>query len=276
MAKFAPVAPIQILEGLESAHVLGGYHLLLTHHILEYPQRHKDLFAFKPGIHETVIIDNSLVELGYSENDTKVFEAYDLLRGPMHNDRFVPVLTDVMGDGAATREAIPKSYANWQQMCQDAEIEMPNLMAVLQGNDWFDFCVTTDAVLLNPAYRHITWVGIPRILADTIGSRLNAIRYVSALRPDINIHLLGFSNNVMNDIICAKQSAFYQNVRGIDSAVPLRYDYSVPNGVYTPTAKIPPRPQDWFEEGVVMPKTLDNLANMRRWVAYHKHNHITM
>ncbi|MEB3089950.1 hypothetical protein, partial [Parvimonas sp. M20] len=69
MASFAPVAPIQILESLYNYgyDAFGEYHLLLAHHIMEEPERFKALFERISGdmsVFPTVIIDNSLVELG--------------------------------------------------------------------------------------------------------------------------------------------------------------------------------------------------------------------
>jgi hypothetical protein len=264
MGQFAPVAPIQILEAMKERKVLGTYHLLLTHHVLEHKDRFGQLFNRQApgesfgerGPQMTVIMDNSIVELGGAQNEDAVLEAYNVIRDQGH--WVYPVLADVMGDGPATREAIKRSYDIWVNNEAGAD-----LMAVLQGNDFTDFCRTADMVLLDPDYRHIHYVGIPRILTDTIGSRWAAIKYVEAIRPDISIHLLGFSNNVMDDVTCAN----HPGVEGIDSAVPIRYSHSVPLGRYTPTAEIPPRPADWFEVGEWDDTIYTNLENVRRWCA---------
>jgi len=267
MAQFAPVAPIQILEAMkkDSPQTLGTYHLLLAHHVLEYPDRFKALFADLSGC--TIIMDNSIVELGDSQNEDKVLEACTHI-DPTGNSLnwVIPVLTDVMGDGAATREAASKSYDFWKGKGYP-------LMVVAQGGNgdktmnpkdvWTDFCQTVDHFLLSGNYPVIEYVGIPRKLVESLGTRQLAIQYVEAVRPDINIHLLGFSDDVTDDVI----SANHPGVEGIDSAVPLRYSYSVPDGLYTPTATIPARPKDWFENGEFDKVVAKNLYNMRRWVA---------
>lgn len=254
MAQFAPVAPIQILEGLQDAEALGGYHLLLTHHVLEAKERFIDLF--KNTRYTTVIMDNSLVELGDAENDSLVFEATQALR-ETSTCQVIPVIADVMGSGVETRRVATTSYQWWQTTAPEIDT-----MVVLQGSDWDDFCKSVDYFLASSEFS-FQYVGIPRILTDKIGSRQQAIKYVNAIAPHVNIHLLGFSNNVVDDIICSQSP----DVMGIDTAVPLRYSFSVDGGKYTPTSEIPPRPANWFEAGQLDEATLINLANIRKWVA---------
>ncbi len=258
MAQFAPVAPIQMLEQLHQEYILGTYHLLLAHHVLEQPDRFQRLFD--QHNRSTIIMDNSIVELGDSASDTKVLEACKVLQElPGTKHWIIPVLTDVMGSGEKTREAAATSYAWWR----DNAPGWP-LMVVAQGEDLADFMKTVDFFFADPqAFPGIEYVGIPRILTDLVGSRREAIAYVDAICPQTAVHLLGFSNNVPDDIMCANIAS----VEGIDSAVPLRYDYSIPDGLYTPTSSIPPRPRDWFENGRVKERTVENLYNIRKWVA---------
>lgn len=258
MGRFAPVAPIQILEEMDKEDILGDYHLLLAHHILEHPERFRELFRTGSSwLYEkrTVIVDNSLVELGSAQNEQMVWEACQNISNP------IPVLTDVMGEGHATRILGTESYYKWQQLAKNQH----PLMVVLQGNCWYDFCATAEHFLLGD-FPAIKWVGIPRILVGCLKTRWHAIEYVRALRPDINIHLLGFNDwNVPDDIICAR----HPEVRGIDTAVPLRYSFELPEGVspiFTPTCEIPKRPPDWFEKGVLDVATKQNLWNIRKWV----------
>jgi hypothetical protein len=255
MARFAPVAPIQILEEMKLAGCLGNYHLLLTHHVLEYPDRFRELF--KGGDSHAIFMDNSIVELGDAVSDEKVKEACEVVVDSGNNWVY-PVLIDVMADGPATIEASTESYDWWIKNGEDY-----HPMVVLQGNSWETFTQTCDHFLLNPEFRKIAYVGIPRVLVDHIGTRQLAIQYVDAIRPDINVHLLGFSNDVTDDVICCNLAP----VEGIDSAVPLRYSYSGGDGLYTPTSVIPPRPADWFEKGTYDRTIFENLEAMRRWVA---------
>lgn len=257
MARFAPVAPIQILEGMKEAKCLGNYQLLLTHHVLEEPDRFRELFNGDST--QTIFMDNSVVELGDAVSNEKVKEACDIIRNDGNGPEWVyPVLMDVMADGPATIEASTESYEWWDKYGPDY-----HPMVVLQGNDWKTFTATCDYFLLNSGFSRITYVGIPRVLVDHLGTRQLAVQYVDALRPDINVHLLGFSNDVTDDIICCNLIA----VEGIDSAVPVRYAYSGGDGLYTPTSSIPARPADWFEKGTYDRSIWDNVEAMRRWVA---------
>lgn len=266
MSAFAPVAPIGILESMKKDGTLGTYHLLLAHHVLEFPDRFAALFSDLKGC--TIIMDNSIVELGDSQNEERVLEACEVIKGAYTTrpNWIIPVLTDVMGDGQATREAATKSYDLWKGKGYP-------LMVVAQGGNgdkamsphdtWQDFCQTVDYFLLSGNFPEIEYVGIPRKLVENLGTRQLAIQYVEAVRPDINVHLLGFSDDVTDDVI----SANHPGVEGIDSAVPLRYSYSEPDSLFTPTSSIPPRPKDWFEKGEYDKTVAKNLFNIRRWVA---------
>lgn len=263
MALFAPVAPIQILEELKTHQVLGSYHLLLAHHVLEEPDRFRSLFADMPS--STIIMDNSIVELGDAASDEKVLEAIQSLQNrPGAPHWIIPVLTDVMGNGTATRQKASESYQWWHENAPGWP-----LMVVAQGSDFKDFAKTVDYFLADPsAFPKIEYVGIPRVLVESLGTRLECVRYLEALRPQINVHLLGFSDNVPDDIICAN----HPSVEGIDSAVPLRYSFSVKDTpgisrLYTPSTPIPPRPAEWFTEGQMDDVTYTNLYNIRKWCA---------
>ena len=255
MTDFAPVAPIQILEAMKEKGCLGTYHLLLTHHVLEHPQRFHDLFESSSARQHTIIMDNSVVELGDAVSDEKVFQACEVVKG---KNWVYPVLIDVMSNPVATRE---KSTASWDWWRKEHPEYSP--LVVLQGNDWKSFTQTADYFLLNPHFKGLENVGIPRVLVDHLGTRQLAIQYVDAIRPDINVHLLGFSNDVTDDVICCN----LPSVRGIDSAVPIRYSHSNPDRLYTPSADIPPRPKDWFETGEWDDTIAQNLLNIRKWVA---------
>lgn len=258
MAQYAPVAPIQILEAMKEDKLLGTYHLLLTHHILEYPDRFRELFADQKKC--TIIVDNSVVELGDAASDEKVLEACNILKSGTADNWIIPVLTDVMGDGAATREATTESYEWWE----DHAPEYP-LMAVCQGETWEEYVRTVDHFFLSELYPNIAYAGIPRILVKQLGTRQLALQYFDAVAPSTAVHLLGFSDDVTDDIICSNMRHI---VEGIDSAVPLRYAHSFPDSpLYTPSCDIPPRPADWFEKGEFSQDDVKNLFNIRKWVA---------
>lgn len=276
MAQFAPVAPIQILEALAEADHLGHYHLLLAHHVLEEADRFRALFDNwfeKTKRPSTIIMDNSVVEMGDAMNTAKVLEACQVLQPKAHSPNWViPVLTDVMANGAQTRVSATDDYTWWQEHAPDWP-----LMVLLQAGGWHiddgdegahyeelwsDFCKSADHFLLGD-FPKIEYVGIPRLLVNLLDGRNRAIKYVDAIRPDINVHLFGFSDDVTDDVICAQ----HPSVEGIDSAVPIRYGYSGGEGLFTPSCVIPPRPKDWFEKGEYDEQIWHNLEAMRRWVA---------
>lgn len=261
MSLFAPVAPIQILEEMKKKMCLGNYHLLLAHHVLEEPERFKALFEGHQR--STIIMDNSLVELGSSANEEKVLEACQVIQSVPGNPHWiVPVLTDVMGDGKATRESAAASYTWWKE-----NAPLWPLMVVLQGKDWKDYIDTVDFFLAdNSKFPGLEYAGVPRVLVEKLGGRFWAIQYLDAVRPDINTHLLGFSDNVADDIVCAN----LPTIEGIDSAVPLRYAFSASDEgndlLYTPSKSIPPRPENWFTDGSFGDADFTNLMNIRKWV----------
>jgi hypothetical protein len=67
----------------------------------------------------------------------------------------------------------------------------------------------------------VDYVSVPRIFANQNGSRMPVLHEL--IRRDTyklfrGIHLLGFSDNILDDVACARM----QIVKGIDSAVPIR------------------------------------------------------
>lgn len=262
--QFAPVAPIHILEKLLNLNnqVFGDYHLLLAHHTVQYPEQFNKLFTQylnkSPYTNVTVIMDNSIVELGGAVDDAMIEEACNVLNSiPSTRLEVVPVLPDVMGDGIETIDQSAMAYARWvgKDFTQDG------MMLVTQGEDWDDFAYLVEQFFVkHPAeYGAIRWVGVPRILVQNLGSRKKAVEFIHMVAPHVKIHLLGFSDDITDDMLCAR----LPGVRGIDSAVPLRYD-----GILTPTTsgtQIGPR-GDWWEKGKINPHTMANIIRVARWI----------
>lgn len=266
MARFCPVAPIQVLEGLKSHDptTLGQHHLLLTHHTLDNPERFAELF--QGHLQSTIVMDNSVVELGDAASDQLVWDACQVFKDVRasngQNHWLHPVLTDVMSDADATIEAAEASYNWWAEKMQGAHHPYHNLglMVVLQGNDWDSFAKTANHFLHDhqSKYPKIAIAGIPRVLVGHVGSRERMIKYMDAVYPQVNLHLLGFSDDVADDLIVAN----HHRSMMIDSAVPLRFE-----GEWSPTSDIPPRPKDWFETAEVSHQMIDNLNRARRMCA---------
>ncbi|MEB3029707.1 hypothetical protein VJI72_07955, partial [Parvimonas micra] len=110
---------------------------LLAHHIMEEPERFKALFERISGdmsVFPTVIIDNSLVELGEAVALDMVRDAAAIIKNACPVAEVVVVLPDVMGDGEGTRQALQKDAENWINA-----ITCDGFMIVLQGKDDEDF-----------------------------------------------------------------------------------------------------------------------------------------
>jgi hypothetical protein len=254
MAKFGPVAPIQVLEGLydQGPEIFGHYHLLLAHHTVAEADRFEALFKRIDDdglIAPTIIMDNSIVELGGSVDFDMVKRATEIIVDACSEATVIPVLPDIMGDGAGTREVVADNYDRWSR-------EMPGngFMAVCQGLDIDDYEESVRYLGLHARFPEITWLGIPRILVKTLGSRKGPVLLARMLSPKHSLHMLGFSDNMEDDHNCAH----IKGVDGIDSAVPLRIPH--PFNLHT----IPePRDPTWFDTAHVNSDMLRNLEYIR-------------
>jgi hypothetical protein len=258
MARFAPVAPIQILEGLaqHSREAFGDYHLLLAHHTVEHERRFFNLFK---RVNEllvavdaepiTVIMDNSIVELGGAVDDDMIRKAVKAVRG--EKVRVLPVLPDVMGNGFQTRQMSHDAYIRW------FETDMPNdgYCVVCQGEDFQDYQESLVMFGNQAAYPLIRMLTIPRILTKLEGSRVRAAIRMRDYQETHEIHLLGFSDSITDDI----DSAAILPTSGIDSAVPIRIA-----DVFTEFVDPGKRPPTWFETAQITPLMLDNLDIAKR------------
>ncbi len=271
MAKFAPVAGIKMLDDIwqSSKAAFGSYHLLLAHHTQQNKDHFHEVFSeatqYKNGFFQgTIIMDNSIVELGGSVNDDVICEALEPFMYPSANTNWevIPVLPDVMGNGKETREVAMEGLQRWSSA---DGFRMPNVggyMLVAQGSSGEDFCRTINHFFIEKEAEtrgKIRWVGIPRVLVKILGSRSEAIRYVQAIAPHVSIHLLGFSDDPIDDILCARMPG----VTGIDSAVPVRCQE-----LFTPLSVLGSRPDNWLEEATLeeYPHALKNIMQVRKWI----------
>ena len=254
-AQFGPVAPIQVLRGLfeDSPKTFGTYHLLLAHHTVEEREEFTSLFehihrsgAFEDG-ELTIIMDNSIVELGDAVDAAMVADAVDIIQSACPSARVYPVLPDVMGKGEETRNAIAETYEDWVSL-----IGGHGFMVVTQGESFEDFKATLDYACSLSA---VAWIGVPRILVSQIGTRAEATQ--AAIATGKCIHLLGFSDNMEDDIACAR----IPGVSGIDSAVPLRLQ-----DVFTPYITTEKRDPNWFKDAQVTPHMIANLQEARKYI----------
>lgn len=253
MPKFAPVAPIQVLEGLWAAgpEVFGDYHLLLAHHTVEHKARFADLFK-RIGDTDwegTIIMDNSIVELGNAVNFDMIAEAVTTLKDHCPNATVYPVLPDVMGNGVQTREAVSGAYDDWE-----AGMPGDGFMVVVQGTDIDDYIESLDFFTAEGSFPDIDILGIPRVLHKTCGSRVHPMRLARDYSDQYMIHMLGFSDVITDDVdaSCMVPSC------GIDSAVPLRMQ-----DIFSEFADPGKRPPTWFDDAQVSERMIENLGLAR-------------
>lgn len=220
MARFAPVVPTQIARELQSAEkdFLGSYHLLLAHDILDKPQAYQEIYGrVREDYPERsfIIMDNSIIELG------KAMNIKDLLAASEHLRADCIVIPDEMGDAEGTRRnaiEFVREYTRAAYMRDDDAPEVPALMGVLQGETVEEVMET---LLTFYALPLVEYIGIPRVITKQQGSRMPVLMEMqksAVLASFKGLHLLGFSDNILDDVSCARVPF----IDGIDSAVPAR------------------------------------------------------
>lgn len=248
MAKFAPVAPAHIVHDLDPR-CRGDYHLILAHDVVKHPKEYAEVYD-QWGM--TVIMDNSVVELGGAVDLEMVADAVG------HSNANIIVLPDVYKHGPATTDSILSAHPRWASTFK-AHLETrknAGFMVVPQGPGLEDFVKCAETLTDLP---HVTMWGIPRNLVEVVGSREQATQICHMLAPERPIHLLGFSDNLIDDMLCAH----LPRVTGIDSAVPLR---AASLGMrMTLTITMPPR-GTWWDEAKFHPDMNANIDIVHRWL----------
>ena len=249
MAKFAPVVPARILQEFKNHGVMGDYHLLLAHDIVKHPKEYEDLFLNDP-MPKTVILDNSVIELGGAVDLAVIIEAAAIVKPT------TIVLPDVLTDTQGTIDACSKALNDWTDGFAKGNIS-PQFMIVPQGKSEADWIRCAEYFADDP---RINFWGIPRLVVEYNMSRYGLATLTRAFNPNRTIHLLGFSNCVQDDIF----SASNPHVFGIDSAVPIRaVTQKVPLTI-AGLNNMPPR-GDWFEAAQFNPEMLVALHKARQW-----------
>lgn len=258
MAQFAPVAPPQVLRSLRELgeQVVGRYHLLLAHDVVDKPHEYKDLLprgAF-------VIMDNSIIELGHPVDARTMRRALEIV--PSN----VVVLPDVIREFDYTLEL---SFTAAEQYREFIDFHKTTYMAVPQG--------TTMDELMKSAWelRHIEGVGcwgIPRHIVELLGSRIEFTRWIwdtldmhlAYRKHGPFIHLLGFSDDMEDDLECCH----LPGVLGIDSAVPIRMGQHRQQISKVQKTHVPRL--DWWAGATshIHPETLANLMLVRNWTQF--------
>jgi hypothetical protein len=256
MARFAPVAPPQVLRGLKdmSDHIVGRYHLLLAHDVAARPEEYRGLLPDN----SLVIMDNSIIELGEPVDAETMKAALDVVPAQ------VIVLPDMIRDASRTLELSIQGAADYARII-DPRVQ--TFMAVPQGKDLAELKECAWQLRQIPQVSH--W-GVGRFVTEMLGTRTDFTSWlwenpakVITNRFSPFIHLLGFSDNLEDDLTCAR----YPGVLGIDSAAPVRmgqYGQMVSRNIPSHT----PRGDWWLTaDGVIQPATVANLSLIRAWIA---------
>lgn len=261
--KFAPVCPIHIYKALhdatyrkgETQDIIGDYFLLLAHDVIANQAAYHEFFTMLRAERDiTIIMDNSVIELGSSCNASVLVQACEIVNAD------VLVIPDVLEDGIATVSAADKFLGDWEEYAKPVfGDDLPALMFVPQGShqtQW-EHCVKMAA---EEFASKIKWVGIPRNLTDRIyHSRTFAVDIVKRYLPDVKIHMLGFSDHTTDDL--ATCHAYMDDIEGIDSAVPLR----ILEPLNFPIQDAGKR-GDWWETAEISDQMIANLIDIRHRV----------
>ncbi len=247
MGKFAPVCPIGIYEALKASGQLGHYHLLLAHDVLQHPDRYRAVFA-DTGSETVKILDNSVIELGNAVDIDTIVEAAKIVRAN------VIVLPDVLGNASATVLAVEKAHEEWTSRCAKELNYTHAFMTVPQGASLQDWVWCAEKLHSMNIFRN-TWWSVPRrFRLDGLGLRGYAVKILQKITSDRYIHLLGFSDDILDDMLTSGM----EGVRGIDSAYPLRLA-SRRLSFRMSSPDIGPR-GDWWEKATFSDLMLRNIA----------------
>lgn len=260
--RFAPVMPIGVAHQLSSSrpmNVIGNYHLLLAHDVADpkNAQTYADIYelnAYQKADGEQqrgiTIMDNSVIELGRPIDALTMSKACNIVNAN------VAVLPDELLDRPGTIEAIRRSTNEW-----DMHLDGIEFMAVPQGNTWEEWLLCMNQIVELPEFERISWIGVPKNVRRKLGvSRRVACEAVNILtKSNINIHLLGFSHDLYDDVVSAVDS---YNVQGIDSAVPVRM--GLRDGLPTMMGLDYPGRGDWWENpGDNIKMAAENIMRVR-------------
>lgn len=248
MAQFCCVAPPQIIKGFADFGMKPKAHLLLAHDIVDSSKQdlYRELFDARyfyekrPNIWfqcpELVILDNSVVELGRPVEFEMIREATKAV-----NPHCI-ALPDAYLDTDATIAQCKEAIDPWYEGLRDLfDWRGPAFMYLPQGKTKEDF---TRAALEFARDPRIKWWGVPRNIVQYHGSRKWAVELLRILNPNRYIHLFGFSDDILDDAMCAQ----IHDVASIDSAVPLRCHHAGLTFRDAISQKMPPR-GDWWEKG---------------------------
>lgn len=249
MSRYSPIAPITLLEEMYGGNILGDYLLLLSHDVLEEPIRYENLILQMrdDGPEEPfIIMDNSVVELGAAMSANDVIEAASVVEASC-------IMTpDAMGSYEGT-------VALLEDQAEELQASGFPLMRVPQGNTYEELAECIDWVrdYLPAAEGEPEYWGVPRWIANRLGSRLSVIPFIKLGHPEARIHLLGMSHKFVDDIV----TAGLDQVMGIDSANPLVMGQAGKNIDHHVWVHMPR--DNYWDDTELTKETVSNIHRMR-------------
>lgn len=250
MGKFAPVCPAHVYKQMVETgdpNVIGDYFLLLAHDVLANKEDYAELFANGgPLSKSTVILDNSVVELGDALTAELLFTAAEIVEAD------VLAIPDVLEDGVKTVERAKQFIKDWYKIDGANEVDI-QFMFIPQGKDLLDWekCLAEAVKADIPR----DWIGIPRnTVPRIVKTRRDLIALARKYSQTSQVHLLGFSEDQADDVFCAKLTY----VRGIDTAVIFRIKELLKNPPQDPGPR-----GDWWENAELTDQNIRNILELR-------------
>jgi hypothetical protein len=249
--------------------VLGDYHLLLAHQVLDQPAIHKAFYrdilptitngreraskSVKALKRPYIIMDNSLIELGEPLSVREVLAAGEIV------DARVIVLPDVLGDRIETLNRTMEAMEDLHGLRRlSPYAKQVKALGVAQGRTFTDvFSCARDMIQI----LGVDIISVPRHVTATLGTRLDVTRAIS--RYGKPIHLLGFSDNIFDDMY----TLAVDRVMGIDSAVPIWYGlqgFELPSSPPV-VATFGKRPKDYEDATEINSQVVNNIRRVERW-----------
>lgn len=235
---FATTAPVHIMQRLyDSGHL--NYSLVLAHDIVKPENRDAYENLFLARHQDCVILDNSVIELGKAV-DIDMLQDAALIVQPS-----TIVIPDSMLNARETVDAAEKFLADAEVVSfnplawQTVRRQWEGFMYVPQGKTFEEWCWCAE---VHADDDRIGWWGIPRNMRKQLGrgARHDAVHVCKMLAPNRRIHLLGFSDDIVDDMFAAR----HPFVASIDSTVPIRM--ATTERPFHMTQYIPPR-GDWWD-----------------------------